>query len=225
MAGVVPDAYEAYVRLHHPLPEGVRWAEAGPSYLQPGGAEYEWPFPEPLDQADEGNLDAEVVDRLIPMLATATSNARRCHFGLWAGWGELHPQGNTSVFRQYTPSMVGTLRTRLVQRRLRRQEIRKQQATYAFVGSCAVEPWWGGRDMLLFDGPIEAVRSIGAVYLIDNDLHRRSPQWWWPEDRAWFLATEIDYPWTYVGGAAELITQILSDSELEVVEVHPEDAW
>ena len=55
--------------------------------------------------------------------------------------------------------------------------------------------------------------SMAPIY------RRRCPQWWWPEDRRWFVATEIDYPWTYVGGPAGLIHEIVEDTGLEGVEV------
>ena len=38
---------------------------------------------------------------------------------------------------------------------------------------------------------------------------------WWPADRSWCVATEIDLMWTYIGGAEDCIKEILSDSRLE----------
>lgn len=40
------------------------------------------------------------------------------------------------------------------------------------------------------------------------------PNLWWPDDRAWFVASEIDLPWTYVGGSTALIEDMLADREL-----------
>ncbi len=37
----------------------------------------------------------------------------------------------------------------------------------------------------------------------------QTPNLWWPEDRAWFVATEIDLAWTYVGGREALIEQLV----------------
>jgi len=45
----------------------------------------------------------------------------------------------------------------------------------------------------------------------------QSPNLWWPDDRAWFVATDIDYAWTYIGGSTELIDQLLADDRLEVL--------
>ena len=110
-------------------------------------------------------------------------------------------------------------------RQLERSRRRAEAPLYAFVESCAVLPWWGGRDMLLFDGPIDRVASIGSPAPFERSLHRRGPQWWWPADRRWFVATEIDYPWTYVAGTTALIDTINADATLEAVRVEHADSW
>jgi hypothetical protein len=78
--------------------------------------------------------------------------------------------------------------------------------------------------MLLFHGPIEAVASIGSVTLVSDALHRRGPQWWWPDDRAWFVATEIDHPWSYVGASHNVVTDLRATA-LETVHVDFDDDW
>jgi len=91
-----------------------------------------------------------------------------------------------------------------------------------------VQAWWGGRDMGLFDGPVVAVAVIGrpsipAAFQDEPTLDRRSPQWWWPTDRAWFVASEIDDPWTYIAGPAALLDAVRA-MDLETVTVrrhHP----
>jgi hypothetical protein len=40
---------------------------------------------------------------------------------------------------------------------------------------------------------------------------------WWPADRAWFVATDIDFEWTFVAGASSLIDRLIADDRLEVV--------
>ena len=40
------------------------------------------------------------------------------------------------------------------------------------------------------------------------------PNLWWPDDRSWCVASEIDLPWTYIGGAETLIAAILADPDL-----------
>jgi len=41
----------------------------------------------------------------------------------------------------------------------------------------------------------------------------------WPEDRAWFVATEIDFDSTFVGGDDRLIAALASDQRLEALAI------
>lgn len=70
------------------------------------------------------------------------------------------------------------------------------------------------RDYVLLSRPLEAAAlSFG------------SPPWyqtanlWWPADRSWFVSTEIDYRWTFVGGSEACIAEIVADPRLETFEV------
>ena len=71
-----------------------------------------------------------------------------------------------------------------------------------------------GRDYLLFQGPLDAVMSF-----LDHFPRGWSqlPSIWWPDDRAWCVATEIDNPDTYVGGSDACIERILSCRDLEAL--------
>ena len=51
----------------------------------------------------------------------------------------------------------------------------------------------------------------------------QSPNIWWPDDRAWCVATEIDLQSTYVGGPVACIRAILDNPNLEAYPVNPED--
>jgi hypothetical protein len=223
VARVIPAGFDAYARVLHPLPDGQRWASAAPEYLEPGGERYRYPFPDIVSDV-EGDLGEAGVDLLAKVLGAATATPTECHYGLWAGWGELNP-GSVTVASS-SKGLLGGLRAKREVKAMEETVRRAQAEVSAFVGSCPVQPWWGGRDMLLFDGPVEAVVSIGASAPIDGQIYRRRcPQWWWPEDHHWFVATEIDYPWTYVGGPAGLIHEIIEDTGLEGVEVSPADRW
>ena len=72
-----------------------------------------------------------------------------------------------------------------------------------------------GRDYLLFRGPLDGVMAFldqGALPLWGD-----SPNIWWPEDRAWCVATDIDLYDTYVGGSVECIQAILDHPDLEAL--------
>lgn len=49
------------------------------------------------------------------------------------------------------------------------------------------------------------------------------PTFWWPEDRAWFVSTDIDEPCTIIGGPASLIDRIVADERLESFRADLED--
>jgi hypothetical protein len=43
------------------------------------------------------------------------------------------------------------------------------------------------------------------------------PSIWWPDDRAWCVATEIDFRWTYVAGSRELVDALVADERFEAL--------
>jgi hypothetical protein len=73
----------------------------------------------------------------------------------------------------------------------------------------------------VFGGPIEAAgTSFSGV-----SFHHQSANLWWPADHAWCVATEIDFAWTYVGGARACIQALLADPRLEAVETSASARW
>jgi hypothetical protein len=61
--------------------------------------------------------------------------------------------------------------------------------------------------------------EIAMAMISPNPPFDESPNLWWPDDRSWIVATEIDYTWSYVGGSSELIAQVLGSSTLEALPV------
>lgn len=69
-----------------------------------------------------------------------------------------------------------------------------------------------GRDYYLLSGRIEAAgESLG------RGRWEQSANLWWPEDRSWCVATEIDFNTTYAGGTESLVDDLLAASALEVM--------
>lgn len=62
------------------------------------------------------------------------------------------------------------------------------------------------RQYHLFNAPVSAAQGW-----------RDGPNLWWPEDRRWCVASEIDFPYTYVGGSEELIADVLNHPDLEAL--------
>ena len=74
----------------------------------------------------------------------------------------------------------------------------------------------GDRRHLVFSGPLEGIRSFY------ERTFSQSPNIWWPEDRAWCVATEIDSVDTYVGGSKACIEQIIAHPDLEALPIAAE---
>jgi hypothetical protein len=58
------------------------------------------------------------------------------------------------------------------------------------------------------------------VYLLLGGLIETLPDpvnLWWPADRAWCVASEIDFNTTYVGGSAPCIADVLADPRIEAM--------
>jgi hypothetical protein len=65
------------------------------------------------------------------------------------------------------------------------------------------------RAYFLFQGPIEAAASLTFGNF------ETTPQLWWPEDRRWCVASEIDFCDTYVAASEPCVEQITTDPNLE----------
>jgi hypothetical protein len=70
------------------------------------------------------------------------------------------------------------------------------------------------RPMALLRGPLSAAGSAFA-----RAGWPESASLWWPGDRTWCVATDIDLMSTYVGGAAACIEAVLADERLEAYPV------
>jgi hypothetical protein len=73
----------------------------------------------------------------------------------------------------------------------------------------------------VFAGPIEAARTSYSVILFSH----QSANLWWPADRAWCVATEVDSAWTYVGGTRAVVDALLADPRLDAVETTAAARW
>jgi hypothetical protein len=69
---------------------------------------------------------------------------------------------------------------------------------------------WALRHYLMFRGPLE---GLPAWF----DRRYESPNYWWPDDRTWIVATEIDGYSTYVGGSTACIDAVLGSPLLEAL--------
>jgi hypothetical protein len=72
------------------------------------------------------------------------------------------------------------------------------------------------RAYYLYQGPLEGAADspVRGPY--------QSPNFWWPRDRAWCVATEIDDYSTYVAGTRDCVTGLLDSIAIEAVRIRLE---
>ena len=121
---------------------------------------------------------------------------------------------------------MGTLQVE--QRRLLVEHLRRATTT---PDACWFAMWegFGGLDDAGIRERVELPNRNYLLYIgaIDRALEPRmdpfpfdqSPNLWWPDDRAWFVATEIDFDSTFVGGEDRLIAGLVTDRRLEALPI------
>lgn len=238
VGSIVPNGFESYARLLHPAHrrEGdgevpVRWSEIAAANGRTIHPEMQWPnisgvwehsgesSPGLWDHEPEaGSLPLLYAERLGGLLAEYTSTPQQVWFCAWEGWGglKIHPdtRANLVLYRRAS----WTRRTIRWARRTA-NGIRSRRRAAARFNPPAPTLKLPSRAYHLFSGPIEG----------STESHCMPPSWqsanlWWPEDRAWFVATEIDFAWTYVGGSEALIQELIDDPTLEAISVQIDDS-
>jgi hypothetical protein len=214
VTSVVPGGFAAYARVLHPAEEPgwgddrlVRWAEVAAwsgTPLRPDAQFHTVALPllRPEREAPwssqgprEGSLYPPDAEALAGIVREWTSTPGRCWFCVWDG----HGWGGTLLTPAGEPSVPLPDPVPEPVRRGPRVHLPE-------------------RDYLLYTGPAEAVLAAGPLSGDDQTANL-----WWPADRAWCVASEIDLAWTYVGGPAGLIERVLADGRIEALPAEPGD--
>ena len=156
---------------------------------------------EDLGHGHPGPEGDDLVRRLAAVLAQHTATPHHAWFAIWEGYGWL--SGTTLYF--HPPGWRG-LASRLHRRRADRAEAARRaplQATLAALPQLQLPH----RTYHLLSGPVTAVNGIVEPGAVDRP---QVPDLWWPDDRAWFVATDTDLDWTYVGGTVALSDALLA---------------
>ena len=67
----------------------------------------------------------------------------------------------------------------------------------------------GGRTYYLLGGPVSAVTQLRDP---GNEGEWRNPDLVWPDDRSWFVATDVDFWSLYIGGDKEFINELAASA-------------
>lgn len=213
VCAIAPTGYEAYLRVSHYAEERIgsesvrrRWSElAQRSGRQMHPAvqftRFAWP-----DPPREGSLDHQEATALALLLRSYTTTPNHCWMAIWHGFGQL--TGSVSVIFTRKRGLLAWL-----QRHLAPQSyVFKPPSDLADAPTISLP----GREYFLYRGPIEVVPRFEHM---PGQL--QTPNMWWPEDRAWFVSTEIDFNSTLVACNRACAGALLS-SDLEVMELSAE---
>ena len=133
--------------------------------------------------------------RLWDVLRRHTTTPDRCWLCLWDGYGDLHGPPAVAYMHVWTSDTPEHLRRPPPpppKPKLRSSRVRLPH-----------------RDYLLFAGSVE-----------QGDGWTQGPNLWWPDDRAWCVASEIDLDYTLVGGSDGLCDELIARGAEAVL---PED--
>jgi hypothetical protein len=224
---LVPDRFEAYGRILHPVGRICSYAEySAPDFRMPESEPaLHWAdiaaqtgrkihprvqfdsligAPREADrryEAEIGTLDSDLYDALCGLLKEHTSTPRRCWFCVWEGYGQI--QGHPAAAKFYVGATAPP----------DAEPVPPAFDREVMEGPRVSVP---GRDYFLLEGELQGWEAY-------FDAGWDSPNLFWPDDKAWCVATEIDLDSTYVGGSQELIDALLVDDRFETVPAHPDD--
>lgn len=141
---------------------------------------------------------------LVASIGAAHSATSAAWFGVWEGYG-----WETSTTMYATSGRVGWFgRRRLnAQRKRLRDEDRRRHETVR-CGLAGVPRFeLPGRTYYLVGGPIAAATGLWEP---GSPGRWQRPDLMWPDDRAWFVASDVDFWSLYVGGSVPFIDDLVA---------------
>ncbi|TRW44944.1 hypothetical protein [Georgenia yuyongxinii] len=220
VTGVAPHGYPAYARVLHPVARDdgdgyVTWAQVAEVTGRRVHPTVQWhaligsddPYAHSSELWDggeppAGNLPLPALEALVDLLTGYTTTAEDCYFAMWEGWGS-HNGASTRI--TLTDGEGSTV----------------EQMPALYPPAPALE--LPGREYRVFRGPLGAMTEL-AQYDGAALPWTQSPSLFWPADRAWCVATEIDFDSTLVAGTAQVIDAVLAAAGLEAFPVEPSDS-
>jgi len=220
---IIPPGFDAYARIFHPATRRVgnealpvTWREIADANLRvhhpgmqfgalvtrvgtPAGLNDRDPQPGLFDAWPQtGSLPLDLARTLVSVLGDHTRTPERCWFAAWEGWGDFRDGSAALHTIGASPDDTPTALPPGMHR-----EKPTDRPTFTLPH----------RGYYLARGPLAS--ALDTVY--GATWAYLSASIWWPDDRAWCVATEVDFDWTYVGGTTECIAAILSSPDLEAL--------
>ena len=230
----VPRGFEAYARVFHPASDAtgrpVSWAEVAKVCRTTPHREMQWHAILGLSNADElrssyrpgdgsgvnwagsdppiGPMDIDTLDALCEVLADHAADVTHCFFALCIihGWldsfsGETLPPLLELPYDRSHIVLAGPLSA-------------VDQIMYD----------WSRADSIMMTQVARHGEVLAPERESSSFLQREAPNLIWPGDHSWFVASEVDFDSTLVGGSAVLINAIIESSKLEARRIRPTDS-
>ena len=225
----VPSGYAAYVRIPHPAMDDcdapVSWSDVAAATGRQAHALMQWHAlvgsPDSLNftgslwcggPPERGDLAPAPFAVLCDLLAAHTHSPTECFFGIWEGWAWVHGGGIRFTLVDDAALRAGIVPT-----------TEPMPAAFTEQERDRARLILPHREYVLLTGPLAAASQIGDPQGLGG-FEPHSPNLMWPADRAWFVASEIDFDSTLVGGTTDLIQAILDCSALEAWAIQPDSS-
>jgi hypothetical protein len=166
---------------------------------------------------DVGSADRGSLTVLRDVLLGHTGTPDRCWFALWEGWGNLpRTWERASTFE--TPARRHLLFAGAL------ADVVEISIEFACAGLEDPHPHRAVVTAHAGTPPPEPPTPREIADTFRQAGHLQSPSLWWPDDRSWRVASEIDFDSTLVAGSAALVAELVAHPGLEAFEVAPGDS-
>jgi hypothetical protein len=224
VTSVVPSGYPAYIRICHPAVDKdgnqMSWSDVARATGRQSHPLMQWHAlvgsadwfnaSRSLWEGENprlGNLDRQMLAVLGDVLAGHTTTADDCCFCLWVGYGNLEHYGwLEGDISKTTCEIAG-----------------REQHIFSPEERESPRLRLPDRNYLILTGPLSGALRIGR-WIGRKSFRPQSPNLFWPSDRAWCVASEIDFDSTLVAGSVGLTEAILQSSTLDAWRVKPDDS-
>jgi len=149
------------------------------------------------DRSDDTDAPLELVQTIADVAGGYTTTPSKAWFATWEGYGWL---STSSIFFPRGTVGLAAWRQRRAIRRLERQEVQHRSRLALDLSQFAMLEL-PQRHYFLLTGTVAAASTFHSPW-DQSTFH--APDLWWPQDAAWFVASDTDLSWLYIGGSVAL---------------------
>lgn len=226
VGSIIPVGFESYARVLHPVyqvsQEGrvpQRWAEIARRSNRIAHKHMQWENiykPEAfksnvssLELPEEGSLPVDIARSLWKILAHHTEWSHQCYFAIWEGFGCL-----SKTIHQAPSFEIPARKFYLF------------SGDISFIENTFCSSVSKENLFIVSENALSSSERKKVLEGFDPSMFppiHQSANLWWPDDRAWCVATEIDFNSTFVAGPRQMVKELISTQDLEVYEVQTMD--